>query len=152
MACDQTETSLFALAYTMYTRNISLVDAYITLHLEFRRSFFVYHFDLPFLRTVEQRIRDSLGKPKKSSIRPVSPINKWNPFGIAFPRSPTPGEPKEEARPAPRSWMTHIRFDGSLPSRIADHLYLGNLLVEQTYPIGNFVTSLPSTIVYSTIL
>ena len=139
----QTETSLFALAYTMYTRNISLVDAYLTLHLELHRSFFVYPFDLHFLRVVEQQITESLGKPKKSAMRPTSPINKWNPFGISFPRSPTTSEPKEEARMATSArksakkpegsgsntelWMKHSRFDGSLPSRIADHLYLGNL-------------------------
>lgn len=127
----------------MFTRNIGLKDAFLTLHLELRRSFFVYPFDLQFLRTVETRITEVLGRTKRAAVRPISPIAKWNPFGISFPRSPSSNEGKEETRLAnsakrPRkksddsiaikeTWMTHPRFDGSLPSRIADHLYLGNL-------------------------
>lgn len=125
----------------MFTRNISVIDAYSTLHLELRRSFFVYPFDLQFLKAIEHRITEVLGKPKRASIRPTSPIAKWNPF--SFPRSPTSNEGKEESKmsvigkrkksdgsSAPiESWMTHSRFDGSLPSRIDDHLYLGNLQV-----------------------
>jgi dual specificity MAP kinase phosphatase len=129
----------------MYTRHLSLIDAYLTLHLEVHRSFFVYQFDLPFLQTIEKQIIELRGKPKKLASRPTSPMAKWNPFSSGFPRNPNSTETRETSHVQPfrkRSsnkfdnpklgnddWMSFPRFDGSLPSRIQDHLYLGNLYV-----------------------
>ncbi|PWN48629.1 hypothetical protein IE53DRAFT_185287 [Violaceomyces palustris] len=51
-----TETSILALAYIMYSRDLSLPEAYLDLQLRANRSFFVYARDLSFLKRVEQRI------------------------------------------------------------------------------------------------
>ncbi|KAN0061584.1 tyrosine/serine/threonine protein phosphatase pps1 [Thecaphora frezii] len=51
-----TETSIVALSYLMYSRGLSLPEAYLDLQLRAKRSFFVYARDLAFLRKVESSI------------------------------------------------------------------------------------------------
>jgi dual specificity MAP kinase phosphatase len=51
-----TETSILALAYLMYSRDLSLPDAYLDLQLRCKRSFFVYARDMAFLKRVEARM------------------------------------------------------------------------------------------------
>ncbi|OJT14984.1 Dual specificity protein phosphatase PPS1 [Trametes pubescens] len=51
-----TESSVLALCILMAMRGISLPEAYLTLQVEKRRSFFVYQSDLGVLRRVEARL------------------------------------------------------------------------------------------------
>lgn len=51
-----TETSIMALAYLMYSRELTLPEAYLDLQLRAERSFFVYARDVPLLKRIEERI------------------------------------------------------------------------------------------------
>ncbi|KAK5136651.1 hypothetical protein LTR08_002665 [Meristemomyces frigidus] len=93
-----TESSLLALAYYMYAECVPVHDAWLQLHREKRRNFFAYGSDVALLRAVEPRILQA--SPKHS------------------------GNLKELCPPAP-DWLE--RMDGSLPSRVMDYMYLGNL-------------------------
>lgn len=126
----------------MYSRGISLEEAYLVLHLELHRSFFVYPFDVAFLQVVEKQVlekRSQQTSPKRS-MRSSSPIAKWNPFGANGPQKYLSSEMRDIRREGGHkaayrnrpnddttTWMGHNKFDGSLPSRVTDHLYLGNL-------------------------
>jgi len=93
-----TETTLLAVAYYMFANCVPLHRAYIELHTKHKRNFFAYPTDIALLSTIQPRILQS------------SPA--WNSsFDVLSP--PTP------------AWMSKI--DGSLPSRISDYMYLGNL-------------------------
>lgn len=94
-----TETSLLALAYYMYANCVPLHTAYIELHTQRKRNFFAYPTDVALLTTIQPRILQS------------SPVSST--FSIA------------ELNPLAPQWMT--RMDGSLPSRVMDYMYLGNL-------------------------
>lgn len=94
-----TETSLLALAYYMYAHGVPLHKAYIELHRERKRNFFAYPTDVALLTAIQPRILQSSPVCAGRSIAELSP-------------------------PAP-AWLR--KMDGSLPSRIMDYLYLGNL-------------------------
>ena len=94
-----TETTLLAVAYYMYANCVPLHEAYIQLHITHKRNFFAYPSDIALLTTIQPRILQS------------SPANKSQSFAELNP-------------PAP-NWMSKV--DGSLPSRITDYMYLGNL-------------------------
>ena len=93
-----TESSLLALAYYMYAECVPVHEAWLQLHCEKRRNFFAYGSDVALLRAVEPRLLQA--SPKHS------------------------GNLKELCPPAP-DWLE--RMDGSLPSRVMDYMYLGNL-------------------------
>ena len=93
-----TESTLLALAYYMYAECVPVHDAWLQLHREKRRNFFAYGSDVALLRAVQPRILQS--SPKHT------------------------GDLKELCPPAPQ-WLD--RMDGSLPSRVLDYMYLGNL-------------------------
>lgn len=95
-----TETSLLALAYTIYAQGIPAHDAWLYLHKERKRNFFAYAGDLNLLRTIQQRLLRA--SPNGRAMLSISP---------------SPSEPK---------WLS--KMDGSLPSRILPYMYLGNLL------------------------
>lgn len=94
-----TETSLLALAYYMYANGVSLDRAYIELHRDLGRNFFAYPTDVALLASIQPRILQSSPARIDCSFTTLSP-------------------------PVP-AWMHKI--DGSLPSRITDYMYLGNL-------------------------
>ncbi|KAL1303452.1 hypothetical protein AAFC00_006840 [Neodothiora populina] len=93
-----TETSLLALAYYMYANCVPVHTAYRDLHMKHRRNFFSYPTDVILLSTIQPRILQS------------------SPRGTGFVTSVAPPSP---------GWLS--KMDGSLPSRIMDHMYLGNL-------------------------
>ena len=93
-----TESTLLALAYTMYAECIPVHDAWLRLHCEKQRDFFAYPSDVAFLKSIQDRIMEQ------------SPHNL-----PVIPRS-VHEEP---------SWLS--KMDGSLPSRILPYMYLGNL-------------------------
>lgn len=96
-----TETTLLAVAYYVYANCIPVHQAYIDLHTRFQRNFFAYPSDLTFLSAAQPRLLQS------------SPLNRTAPAAPFTLVSPDP------------EWMA--KCDGSLPSRITNHMYLGNL-------------------------
>lgn len=93
-----TESSLLALAYYMYAECVPVHDAWLQLHREKGRNFFAYGSDVALLRAVQPRIMQA--SPKHS------------------------GDLKQLCPPVP-DWLE--KMDGSLPSRVLDYMYLGNL-------------------------
>ena len=96
-----TETTLLALAYFMFAEQTPLHTALIRLHCEKNRNFFSYPSDIPLL----------------SSIQPCL----LSQTGVATRRGRSTTLKTDDQPP----WLA--RVDGSLPSRILPHMYLGNL-------------------------
>lgn len=94
-----TETTLLAVAYYMYANCVPLHTAYIDLHKQYKRNFFAYPSDIALLSAIQPRLLTSSPAAKGFSLTDLSP--------------PTP------------EWMRKV--DGSIPSRITDYMYLGNL-------------------------
>lgn len=189
-----TDSSVLALAYTMYDRACTLPEAYLNLQLAKKRSFFVYPSDVPLLRVVEQRVlsiarsqdrllyNDDLSPAEiaviearqaseaaieadrqakvlaesRNSTPTTAPqaggvrgfLSRPSIFGRSSSansssasinmRTPTPTSPTgsragsptasaNAAAPVQHAWFHDERFDGHFPSRILDHVYLGNL-------------------------
>ena len=96
-----TESAFFALAYLMFAEGITAHEAWVKLHTDLQRSFFAFEADLKAL-------------------------NYLQPYLLA--RSPTSSSFQRMSLPsAVPSWFTNLAFDGSFPSRILPHMYLGNL-------------------------
>ncbi|KAG8628523.1 hypothetical protein KVT40_004396 [Elsinoe batatas] len=95
-----TETTLLAVAYYMYSHCVPLHQAYIELHKIYKRNFFAYPTDIALLTAIQPRILSS------------SPLAK---NGLCL----------ERLAPQAPKWMDKV--DGSLPSRVTDYMYLGNL-------------------------
>ncbi|EMC91965.1 hypothetical protein BAUCODRAFT_570655 [Baudoinia panamericana UAMH 10762] len=93
-----TESSLLALAYYMYAECLPVHESWIQLHREKGRNFFAYGSDVALLRAVQPRILQA--SPKHQ------------------------GDVQQLCPPVPQ-WLE--KMDGSLPSRILDYMYLGNL-------------------------
>lgn len=95
-----TETSLLALAYTMYAKALPTHKAWLYLHKNKGRNFFAYRDDLRLLRRLQSALLQR---------SPASPVSS----------------PSIRVKIPDPSWA--VKMDGSFPSRILPHLYLGNL-------------------------
>ena len=93
-----TETSMLALAYYMYAECVPVQEAWLQLHREKGRNFFAYGSDVALLRAIQPRLLQA--SPKHC------------------------GDIRKLCTAAP-AWLENI--DGSLPSRVLDYMYLGNL-------------------------
>jgi dual specificity MAP kinase phosphatase len=94
-----TESTLLALAYTMFAEGMTVGEAWLYLHCEKGRNFFAYPSDLALLQSMQSEILKQSPKTKE----PESPnLERYEP-----------------------QWLQ--RMDGSLPSRILPYMYLGNL-------------------------
>jgi dual specificity MAP kinase phosphatase len=98
-----TESSLLAITYFMFSHGLSLSEAWIRLHREQRRNFFAYPTDVALLSSIQPRILTESPVLKAGSSPCLS-------------LSSLPADP---------SWIK--KLDGSLPSRVLDYMYLGNL-------------------------
>ncbi|RMY29488.1 hypothetical protein D0865_15505 [Hortaea werneckii] len=96
-----TESSLLALAYYIFAEHVPVHTAWVQLHRDLGRNFFAYATDVALLRAIQPRLLQA--SPKHDC--PAGNLSMLCP--------PTP------------DWLE--KMDGSLPSRILDHLYLGNL-------------------------
>lgn len=97
-----TETSMLALAYYIYSTGVTVSEAWLQMHTMKKRNFFAYPPDVALLNAICPRLLAlSPGRSNRNSGE------------IAFMM-------KEEPR-----WLALM--DGSLPSRILDYMYLGNL-------------------------
>lgn len=115
--CDDgyTETSILALTYLMVSREMRLHEAYLHLQLVSNRSFFVYPFDVPFLQLVDRILAQSHGSRSPKSSRLSRRLPRWK-FGG-----------NQEHPGSDATWLSFLRFDGSMPSRVIDYVYLGNM-------------------------
>ena len=68
-----TESSVLALCILMALRAISLPEAYLTLQVDKRRSFFVYQSDLGVLRRVEARLEKDRAAAQTQIQSPMHP-------------------------------------------------------------------------------
>ena len=96
-----TESTFLALAYLVYAEGIYAHEAWVKLHTDLQRSFFAFEADLKALNYLQ------------------SYLLARSPTASSFQRMSSPS-----AVPA---WFTSLAFDGSFPSRILPHMYLGNL-------------------------
>lgn len=94
-----TETTLLAISYYMYANCVPLHQAYIELHKQHKRNFFAYPTDVALLTSIQPRLLQASPACRGLGLCELSP--------------PTP------------AWLRKI--DGSIPSRITDYMYLGNL-------------------------
>ncbi|KAJ5488927.1 hypothetical protein N7539_003817 [Penicillium diatomitis] len=92
-----TESSLLAIAYYMFAEGVPAPEAWLQLHCDKKRNFFTYPTDVAFLSHIQARLLQE--SPATGS---VDTSCVWDP-----------------------DWF--LKMDGSLPSRILPHLYLGNL-------------------------
>ena len=92
-----TESSLFAIAYFMFSEGVPAHEAWLKLHCEKNRNFFAYPSDVIYLSSAQTRLLQE--SPKAPSL--------------SLAHCPDP------------EWFKLC--DGSLPSRILPYMYLGNL-------------------------
>jgi len=98
-----TETSLFIIAYYMFANFVPLHQAYIDLHKIHKRNFFAYPSDVAVLRFLENYILHASPELTLSTSQ--------NHLDLVL--------------ATPPRWSEGL--DGSLPSRILNYMYLGNL-------------------------
>ncbi|KAI0760995.1 hypothetical protein BD413DRAFT_648260 [Trametes elegans] len=100
-----TESSVLALCILMAIRGISLPEAYLTLQVEKRRSFFVYQSDLGVLRRVEARLeKDRTAKNQdQSSAAGTTSSSSSQPH----PSSQGEGHGDPEV-PSPQGWVRSL--------------------------------------------
>ncbi|OBZ81461.1 Dual specificity protein phosphatase PPS1 [Choanephora cucurbitarum] len=143
-----TESSLLGLSWIMFHYRITLPEAY--LHLQQRRSFFVYAADLTTLSQIERRLlqNNDEPKPKRRKSMPTSDIafqqsghrvfqtdhylnavsnqsNLDDALSDCAYRQIQLSATEEDMQSHP--WFYSPRFEGSFPSRVLPFLYLGNL-------------------------
>lgn len=97
-----TESTMLAIAYFSYSTGRPIADAWLDLHTVMKRNFFAYPTDVSLLSSIAPRL---LRESPVCMDKDLSEIT-------AMVRN----EPK---------WFASL--DGSLPSRVLDYMYLGNL-------------------------
>ncbi|RMY68377.1 hypothetical protein D0862_14989 [Hortaea werneckii] len=114
-----TESSLLALAYYMYAEGVPAHTAWVVLHRDLGRNFFAYASDVALLRAIQPRILQS--SPRHSSYSSSSSSSSSS-VGAA---GGGEGGLSTLLCPPTPAWLE--KMDGSFPSRVLGHLYLGNL-------------------------
>lgn len=97
-----TESTMLGIAYFSFSTGRPVTDAWLQLHTTMRRNFFAYPTDVALLMALAPRL---LSESPACTGRGLSEITALV---------------KEEPK-----WLSGL--DGSLPSRILDYMYLGNL-------------------------
>ena len=92
-----TESSLLAIAYSIFAEGVPVHEAWLHLHCEKKRNFFAYPSDVAFLKNIQQRLLHESPAAQDLNLSSLS----------------EPG------------WLA--KMDGSLPSRILPYMYLGNI-------------------------
>lgn len=101
-----TETTLLALAYTIYAECLTIDEAWVHLHRNKKREFYAFPEDLSALKIVARALIAASPRPAaKRADTMTRQAAPWFSSGDEY----------------------GINFAGSFPSRIMDHLYLGNL-------------------------
>lgn len=97
-----TESTMLAIAYFSYSTGRPVADAWLDLHTVMKRNFFAYPTDVSLLASLAPRL---LRESPVCADKDLSEITAM-----------VQNEPK---------WFASL--DGSLPSRVLDYMYLGNL-------------------------
>ena len=97
-----TESTLLALSYFTYATGLPVPTAWLNLHTQKRRNFFAYPSDVALLTSIAPRILSESPVHADKSLSEITELAKEEP-----------------------EWIKNM--DGSLPSRVVDYMYLGNL-------------------------
>ncbi|RAL67188.1 hypothetical protein DID88_007965 [Monilinia fructigena] len=97
-----TESTLLGLAYFTYATGLSVPKAWLDLHISKKRNFFAYPQDVSLLTTIAPRLLSESPALQDKSLLHITELASEEP-----------------------QWMRCM--DGSLPSRVTDYMYLGNL-------------------------
>jgi dual specificity MAP kinase phosphatase len=97
-----TESTLLALSYFTYATGLTIPAAWLNLHVSKKRNFFAYPSDVALLTSIAPRLLSESPMHGEKSLSDITELVKEDP-----------------------EWIKHM--DGSLPSRITDYMYLGNL-------------------------
>ncbi|RDL37366.1 Uncharacterized protein BP5553_04799 [Venustampulla echinocandica] len=97
-----TESTLLGLAYFTYATGLPVPTAWLELHMSKRRNFFAYPSDVALLASIAPRLLSESPVHAEKSLSDITELAKQEP-----------------------EWIRNI--DGSLPSRVTDYMYLGNL-------------------------
>lgn len=97
-----TESTLLGLAYFTYATGLPVPTAWLELHMSKQRNFFAYPSDVALLASIAPRLLSESPVHADKSLSDITELAKQEP-----------------------EWIRNI--DGSLPSRVTDYMYLGNL-------------------------
>jgi len=97
-----TESTLLGLAYFTYATGLPIPSAWLDLHVAKRRNFFAYPSDVALLTTIAPRLLSESPMNTEKTLSDITELAKEEP-----------------------EWIKNM--DGSLPSRVTDYMYLGNL-------------------------
>lgn len=97
-----TESTMLALAYFTYATGLPIPTAWLRLHVEKKRNFFAYPSDVALLTCIAPRLLTESPALRNRSLSEITELAKDEP-----------------------GWLRNM--DGSLPSRVTDYMYLGNL-------------------------
>lgn len=97
-----TESTLLGLAYFTYATGLPVPQAWLDLHVSKRRNFFAYPSDVALLTSIAPRLLSESPVHAEKSLYDITKLAKNEP-----------------------EWIKNM--DGSLPSRVTDYMYLGNL-------------------------
>lgn len=97
-----TESTLLGLAYFTYATGLPVPTAWLDLHMSKRRNFFAYPSDVALLASIAPRLLSESPVHVDKSLSEITELAKEEP-----------------------EWIKTM--DGSLPSRVTDYMYLGNL-------------------------
>ena len=97
-----TESTLLGLSYFTYATGLPVPRAWLNLHTSKHRNFFAYPSDVALLTSIAPRLLSESPIHADKSLAEITKLAKEEP-----------------------SWIKNM--DGSLPSRVVDYMYLGNL-------------------------
>lgn len=97
-----TESTLLALSYFTYASGLPVPTAWLDLHVSKQRNFFAYPSDVALLTSIAPRLLSESPVHTNMSLSDITELAKEEP-----------------------EWIKNM--DGSLPSRITNYMYLGNL-------------------------
>lgn len=97
-----TESTLLGLSYYTYVTGLPVPSAWLDLHMSKRRNFFAYPSDVALLTSIAPRLLSESPVHSEKSLSDITDLAKEEP-----------------------EWIRNM--DGSLPSRVTDYMYLGNL-------------------------
>jgi dual specificity MAP kinase phosphatase len=98
-----TESTLLGLSYFTYATGLSVPNAWLDLHVSKKRNFFAYPSDVALLTSIAPRLLSESPVHAEKSLSDITELVKDEP-----------------------EWIRTM--DGSLPSRVTDYMYLGNLV------------------------
>lgn len=115
-----TETSLLALAYLIYSTGSQTSQAWLDLHVTYGRPFFCFPCDVVLLLALGPVLRKY--SPALPGSRQLLEDHKSAKEDMSDIYADHNGDPFKSTEP----WFS--KLDGSLPSRILPHMYLGSLI------------------------